>query len=63
VSTKIFVVLNQAIQAIVIFSIWGGGLVVAPDLRRIFRYRHERLMDVFGREGARPDPITIDDVR
>jgi ligand-binding SRPBCC domain-containing protein len=51
----------------VVFSVWGGGLVtrlvVVPDLRRIFRYRHERLMDVFGREGARPDPITIETVR
>lgn len=51
----------------VIFSVWGGGLVarvfVAPDIRRIFSYRHDQLMSVFGRAGARPGAITIERVR
>jgi ligand-binding SRPBCC domain-containing protein len=51
----------------VIFSVWGGGLVtrlvVAPDLRRIFRYRHECLMETFGRDAARPEAVTIENVR
>lgn len=40
------------------FASWGGGLavrlIVAPDLRRIFGYRHERLRARFGGSPAAP---------
>lgn len=37
------------------YAIWGGAfvqrLLVAPDLERIFDYRHKRLLELFGKRG------------
>jgi ligand-binding SRPBCC domain-containing protein len=46
------------------YALWGGALVnrllVAPDLRRIFRYRHTALRELFGGAEAPTDVRVVE---